>query len=326
MLEHKILGGDAQQVVVVQLEVGQAVYAKAGRFRWKTPNVGLSMRPAGQVAAGAGLLDKAVATAIGLGRRRLAGQDLAFQHFAARGGAGLVAFSGVLPGAVRALELDGTRAWLVGTDAVVAAETSVGFDLGYRGWRAGLDGEGLAFERFGGAGTLLVAGAGALVELNPAGCGGSVQVDAGCVVAVQEGVDAELERPGALDGQRLLVALLGGRQARLATLSGDGTVWLQSLPLAGLARAVAAAAGTGAAGATDRPATHGGEPAPPVGPAALLDRARRLAEQASRGLWQGVQQGQGLVDELRRRAGPAGGPASPAGGPAGPVERFPTRQ
>src|SRR5437763_14491540 len=42
-IETKLLG-DARHVVVCQLGPGQCVYAEAGRFLWKTENVGVGTR------------------------------------------------------------------------------------------------------------------------------------------------------------------------------------------------------------------------------------------------------------------------------------------
>ena len=67
----------------------------------------------------------------------LAGESLAFQYYRAEGGSGLVSFAGVLPGEMRALELDGTRGWMAEKDAFVAAEASVDFDIAFSGLRTG---------------------------------------------------------------------------------------------------------------------------------------------------------------------------------------------
>ena len=110
-LSHKIVG-NAMQLVVCQVADGQTVYAEAGKFLWKTTNVDVQTRissvGAPPAASTAGLLNMAV----GMGKRVLAGESLALQHFTATGGTGLVSLAGTLPGELRALELDGTTGWL----------------------------------------------------------------------------------------------------------------------------------------------------------------------------------------------------------------------
>lgn len=63
-----------------------------------------------------GLLEKAMTTATDVGKRALAGESLAFQHYRASG-EGLVAFAGVLPRQMKAIELDGSKGWMAEKDA-----------------------------------------------------------------------------------------------------------------------------------------------------------------------------------------------------------------
>jgi uncharacterized protein (AIM24 family) len=243
MLAHKIVG-NAMQMAVVQLEPGQTAYCEAGKFLWKTTNVSVETRltkPQGSAAqasapaAASGFMKKA----LDVGKRVLAGESLAFQYYRAEGGSGLVTFAGVLPGEMRALELDGSRGWFAEKDAFVAAETSVDFDIAFSGLRTGFKGgEGFVLEKFTGSGTLFVAGAGNFIELNPAKYGGKIQVDTGCVVAFEDTVTYGVERVGALNAQTAMTAIFGGEGLNLATLEGDGTVILQSMTIEGLAKAL----------------------------------------------------------------------------------------
>lgn len=242
-IEHKLVG-NAMQMVVCQLGPGQSVYCEAGKFLWKTVNVTTETR-LGKPGAGAappegggGVLKKAMATATEMGKRALAGESLAVQWFEANG-SGLVAFAGVLPGEMRAIELDGRKTWLAEKDAFVAAEGSVDFDIAFQGWRTGRKGgEGLVLERFSGTGTLFIAGAGNFIELNPAKYGGKIHVDTGCVVAFEETIRYGVERVGGLSAQTAISAVFGGEGLNLATLEGDGQVIIQSMTYDGLANAL----------------------------------------------------------------------------------------
>ncbi len=233
---HKLIG-TSTQMVVCQLEGGQTVYAEAGRFLWKTTNVSLETRLSkrGAPTTGGGLLGMAIE----VGKRVAAGQSLAFQYFTAQGGSGLVAFSGTLPGELRALELDGGTGWLAERDTLLAAEGSVDLDIAFAGLRTGRrGGTGFILEHFTGTGTLLIAAAGNLIELNPARYGGKIQAHTGAVVAFQDTVHYGVEYIGGLNAQTAMTALLGGQGVNLATLEGDGTVLLQSVNLHGLAESM----------------------------------------------------------------------------------------
>ena len=250
-LAHK-LQGESMQMIVFQLDEGQRVYCEAGKFLWKTVNVTIETRlskagpdqaePAAPGAAG--LLNKALKTGVEMGKRHLAGESVAFQHFTATGGSGLVAFAGTLPGKMRVIELDGSGGWLAEKDAFVAAESTVDFDIEFQGWKAGRkSGEGFVLEKFAGAGTLVIAGAGNFIELDPSRYGGTIEVDTGCVVAFQDSVRYEVKRVGGLDTQTLMSAVFAGQGLNMATLSGEGTVILQSMTYDGMANALFARVG-----------------------------------------------------------------------------------
>jgi uncharacterized protein (AIM24 family) len=246
-IQHKLLG-DAMQTVICQLGPEQSVYCEAGKFLWKTANVSMETRlgrgapvPAGAGAGGSGggFLGKALGMATEMGKRALAGESLAVQVFKAAGGSGLVAFAGTLPGQMKVLELDGTTTWFAEKDAFVCAESTVDFDIAFSGFKAGRKGgEGFILEKLSGNGTLVIAGAGNFIELNPATYGGKIQVDTGCVVAFPDTVTYGVEQVGALNAQTALTALFGGEGLSLATLEGDGTVILQSMTYDGMANAL----------------------------------------------------------------------------------------
>ncbi|MFJ4465978.1 AIM24 family protein [Streptomyces sp. NPDC089424] len=257
-LQQEIVG-NAMQMAVVTLHPGQTVYCEAGKFLFKTPGVTMETRlsgpsgggaPGGTGASGAaaagmgGLLRQAMGTAMQVGQRALAGESLAFQHFTAQGAEGTVGFAGVLPGEMRALELDGTRAWFAEKDAFVAAESTVEFGIAFQGGRTGMKGgEGFVLEKFTGRGTVIIAGAGNFIDLDPADFGGRIEVDTGCVVAFEEGIRYGVQRVGGLDRQGLMNAVFGGEGLSLATLEGRGRVILQSMTIEGLANALKKAQG-----------------------------------------------------------------------------------
>jgi uncharacterized protein (AIM24 family) len=203
VIAHKLLG--AGQTLVAQLDAGQALWCVPGRVLWTSPNVAVRLRPpGGDPGQATGVVDAVVAAAVEAGRRGLAGDPLALPHLTPSGGSGLVALAGPAPGELRALEVGPDRAWLVAWDALVGAEGSVGLV-------ATGDPGPLRLHRLAGTGSLFVAGAGGLVELEPGRFGGSARADPGRVVAFQEEVE-----------------LAAGGGGRLAALTGEGVVLLQS--------------------------------------------------------------------------------------------------
>jgi uncharacterized protein (AIM24 family) len=249
MLSHKIVG-TANQMAVVQLEPGACVYGDRGTLRWKTANVSMETRltrPQGgqgvgaPAASGGGLLAKAM----DVGKRALGGEGLAFQYYRAEGGSGLVSFAGVLPGELRAIELDGSRSWFAERGAMIAAEETIGFDIAFTGLRTGMRGnEGFVLQKFSGAGTVFVAAAGNFIELNPAKYGGTIQAETGNVVAFEDTVSYSIERVGGLNAQTAMTAVFGGEGINLATFRGDGAVILQSTSIHALGEALRRVIGT----------------------------------------------------------------------------------
>jgi uncharacterized protein (AIM24 family) len=247
MIRHQIKGS-ASQMVVCQLDPGQSMFCEAGKFLWKTANVSIETRlttPEAEEASQAkGLLGRALSTAVEVGKRRLAGESLAYQYFTPEGGSGLVAFAGMLPGEMREIRLDGQRVWTAEKDAFVAAESSIRFEIQFSSFSAGRKGgEGFVLEKLSGAGSLFIAGAGNFIDLNPAEYGGKIQVDTGCVVAFDDRITYGVERVGKIDAQGLKTAFFGGEGFLVATLEGDGRVILQSVSVVALARSMLSAAG-----------------------------------------------------------------------------------
>src|SRR2546430_17483853 len=112
-------------MVVCQVDSGQTVYCEAGKFLWKTANVGIETRfstpeneEANREKTG---LQKLVAGAKDVGKRALSGESIAFQYFTPQGGSGIVPFAGTLPGEVREVPRDGTKARFAAKDAFMVA-------------------------------------------------------------------------------------------------------------------------------------------------------------------------------------------------------------
>ena len=239
-LDHDLVG-NAMQMAVCRLTPGQEVYCEAGKFLFKTSDVSTETRLTKPSTGNekSGKMGRFLDGALEAGKRTLAGESLALQYFKTSGGAGVVAFAGVLPGEMRALELTLGKVWMAERDAFVAAETSVNLDIAFSGLGTGLfGGEGFVLEKFTGTGTVLIGGAGNFIDLDLADFGGRLEVDTGCVVAFEDTVRFRVEKAGGLNKQGIMNAVFGGEGLTLAVLEGQGKVILQSMTIKGLARAL----------------------------------------------------------------------------------------
>ena len=135
MLQHQVVG-NAMQMVVCTLAPGQVLYAEAGKFLFRSGDVAmetkLSQPSQGDQGGGLGGLLRG---ALEAGKRMAAGESFAFQHFRTGGGDGLVALAGVLPGEVRAIEVQPGEVWMAEKDAFLGAEGTVRFDIAFSGLR-----------------------------------------------------------------------------------------------------------------------------------------------------------------------------------------------
>jgi uncharacterized protein (AIM24 family) len=258
------LVGTTTKMAIVSLRPGQVVYSEAGKFLFSSGDVVMETKLSAPSASGAqqpqnggglgglgggggsGALGGLLRGAMDAGKRMLAGESFAFTHFSTRGGDGLLALAGVLPGEMRVLELDGRTTWFAEKDAFVAAEAGVNFDIAFSGLRQGFSGgEGFVLEKFTGVGSLLIGGAGDFIDINPADYGGKLRVDTGCIVAWDQNIRYGVERVGSLNRQGAMNALFGGEGLSLATVEGNGRVILQSVTIDGLAKALEKNAGAG---------------------------------------------------------------------------------
>jgi uncharacterized protein (TIGR00266 family) len=248
VLQHQVVG-DAMQMVVCTLTPGQVLYAEAGKFLFRSGDVAMETKLSQPSAQGSGGgVGGLLRGALDAGKRMAAGESFAFQHFTTRGGDGLVALAGVLPGEMRAIEINPGETWMAEKDAFVGAEGSVRFDVAFSGLRSGFaGGEGFVLEKFTSdtGGTLFLAGAGNFIDINPAEYGGTLYVDTGCIVAFEDKVQYGVERIGGLNRAGIMNAVFGGEGLSQATLTGDGRVILQSMTIDALAKALQKNMGAG---------------------------------------------------------------------------------
>ena len=120
-------------------------------------------------------------------------------------------------------------------DAFLCAALGTKLDIAFRGnFMTGVfGGEGFILQRLTGDGMAFISVGGSVIEKELRG--EKLLVDTGCLVAMEAGIEYSIERAGGLASM-----LFGGEGFFLATLSGHGKVWLQSLPFSRLANRIIA--------------------------------------------------------------------------------------
>lgn len=227
--------GDDLQMVEVELDPGEVVIAEAGSMNWMEDGITFEARMGDGSKPQSGLFDKL----LDVGKRVLTRESIFMTHFTndcpekSR-----VTFAAPYPGKIMAIDLSTVGEELIcQKDAFLAAAygTEIGIAFQRRLGVGFFGGEGFILQRLRGDGLAFVHAGGTVVEreLN----GETLRIDTGCIAAFTSGLDYDIQRAGSLKSM-----VFGGEGLFLATLSGHGKVWLQSLPFSRLAGRVMAAA------------------------------------------------------------------------------------
>ncbi|HEV3130436.1 MAG: AIM24 family protein [Acidimicrobiales bacterium] len=217
--------GTTMPLLEMILESGESIISSHGELSWMSPNVQLSQTTAtgGQKGLMSGL------------KRAIGGGGIFLTKYEAQGGQGMVAFGAKLPGRIFPVTIENGRGylvhrhgWVCGTDGVVP---TVGMQQTMRG--AFYGGDGFILQRLEGQGQAWIELSGEITtyELAP---GQSMLVHPGHVGLFEDCVSFTITR---LSGIKNIA--FGGDGYHLVSLTGPGTVWLQSMPVPVLAQAIA---------------------------------------------------------------------------------------
>lgn len=229
-IDYKIIGDDIQ-LVEIELDPGETVIAEAGSMMYMEDDINYDTRLGDGSQASQSVLNKIISA----GSRVLTGESLFVTHFTNKGrGKRKVAFSAPYPGKIVPIELNEFgNSLIVQNDAFLCAALGTKISLHFnRRLGSGLvGGEGFVLQRLDGNGRAFIHSGGTIVkrQLNNE----TLRVDTGCIVGFTEGIDFNVKAAGNLRSM-----VFGGEGLFLATLQGVGTVWLQSMPIRKLVRAL----------------------------------------------------------------------------------------
>ncbi|UUZ97200.1 TIGR00266 family protein [Paenibacillus sp. P25] len=180
---------------------------------------------------------------LGAGKRSLTGESLFMTVFTNRGHAKeRVSFASPYPGRILPMDLSVLGGKIIcQKDAFLCAAkgVSVGIDFQRKLGTGFFGGEGFIMQKIEGDGLAFVHAGGAICEreLHP---GELLRVDTGCLVAMTQDVDYDIEFV-----KGVKTAIFGGEGLFFATLRGPGRVWIQSPPFSRLADRVLSASRAG---------------------------------------------------------------------------------
>ena len=224
--------GESIQIVEVELDPLETVIAEAGAMLFMEEGIQFEAKMGDGSTPNQSIFDKLISA----GSRVLTGESLFMTHFSNRGNKkAKVAFSAPYPGTVIPIDLatspnnelivqkDGFLCAAFGTKLSIVFNRKIGAGL--------VGGEGFILEKLQGDGKAFIHAGGTVIErtLNNE----TLRVDTGCVVAFESQVDFDVETTGSLKSM-----IFGGEGIYLATLRGNGKVWLQSMPIRKLVQAL----------------------------------------------------------------------------------------
>jgi uncharacterized protein (TIGR00266 family) len=223
-IEYQIHGDD-MQIVEVELDPGEGVRAEAGAMMYMDEGIEMQTSTGGGVFKGF--------------KRMITGESFFITTFLYNGASkGHVAFGAPYPGKIIPLELDqvGGR-FLCQKDAFLCAARGIEIEVAFtKKMGAGLfGGEGFILQRLEGHGRAFVHAGGTIIQRDLQS-GETLRVDTGCLVAFSPTVHYNIQFVGGFTN-----ALFGGEGIFFATLTGPGTIYLQSLPFSRLADRIFAA-------------------------------------------------------------------------------------
>lgn len=226
-VDYQIFGDD-MQTVEVELDSGETVIAEAGAMNWIEDGISFEAKMGDGSEPDRGFMGKL----FDMGKRAVTGESLFMTHFTNRSiGKKRVAFSAPYPGKIIPVDMSTAGGELIcQKDAFLCAALGTKVSITFtRKLGAGFfGGEGFILQRLVGDGMAFIHAGGTIIQKELKG--ETLRVDTGCIVGFSPGINYDIERAGNLKSM-----FFGGEGMFLATLSGYGTVYLQSLPFSRLA-------------------------------------------------------------------------------------------
>ncbi len=239
-VEFTIHGEDLQFVEIL-LDPGETIVAEAGSMMYMDSAVRMDtiFGDGSGRDEGKGLMGKLASA----GKRVITGESLFMTTFTNSGQSKkCVSFAAPYPGRVIPFDLTDVGGTLIcQKDSFLCAAKGVSVGIAFQQKiGAGLfGGEGFIMQKLEGDGLAFMHAGGTIIK-KELEAGETLLLDTGCLVALTASVNYDIQFAG-----NVKTALFGGEGLVMATLTGPGTVWLQSLPFSRMADRIVAASRKG---------------------------------------------------------------------------------
>ncbi len=217
-MQYELKGG-AFPVVVCRLNSGESMITEKGSMVWMTPNMEMT-------TTGGGGIGKMFSKA-------LTGESM-FQNIYTARGEGMITFGSSFPGQILPLEVTPGKSSILQKSAFLASEAGVQLSM-HINQKLGagfFGGEGFIMQKLTGNGIAFAEVDGELVEYTLAP-GEQLVVDTGYVMGFELSVSMNIQQVKGLKNM-----VLGGEGLFNTVLTGPGKIWLQTMPISGVAAAI----------------------------------------------------------------------------------------
>ncbi len=213
--------GTTMPVLEFTLDPNDSIISEAGQLSWMGSSIQMTTHT--QLGGGGGVW--------GALKRVAGGGTLFMTEYRAMGAPGQVAFATKLPGHIVPIEVGAGREYMIHRHGFLCSTPNVQIGVGFQqSLGAGIfGGSGFVLQRITGQGTAWIELSGELI-VKDLQAGELLRVHPGHVGAFQTSVNFEITT---IPGIKNLI--FGGDGIFLASLTGPGRVWLQTLPIAKLA-------------------------------------------------------------------------------------------
>ena len=209
-MEHVIQGGNLP-VLIMTLQPGEQVVTEAGAMSWKTPNVAMATNMKGGLGKALG--------------RKLSGESMFLNTYTCEGTPGQLACASSFPGSIMAFELAAGESIVAQKNAFLCSTPDVNMQMHFRS-KIGVGlvgGEGFIMQRMTGPGKVFLEIDGSFVKYSLKE-GQQLVIDPGHLAVQDSSVQTEITR---VKGMKNI--FLGGEGLFLATLTGPGDIYLQTM-------------------------------------------------------------------------------------------------
>jgi uncharacterized protein (TIGR00266 family) len=219
-MQYKI-DGTVLQALEVHLTQGESMYTESGGMSWMSDGIDMATNTRGGLMAGLG--------------RALAGESLFMTTYTCTAPQAFIVFTPEAPGKVVDIKLEAGQSLIAQKDAFMCAEASVQMEMHFRKkLGAGFfGGEGFILQKVTGPGTVFFEIPGE-VKGYTLKAGQRIKVDPGHIAMFEPSVQYDIQMVKGITN-----IMFSGEGLFLATLTGPGRVWMQTMPIANLAGKIA---------------------------------------------------------------------------------------